>query len=73
MPEQNAFPAPVKMRTRAGEFSRLRREHGADLRYQFVTDGVSLIGTIEGERGDAGVEGELESLVGHSQEFIRTR
>src|SRR6202158_5824609 len=32
---------------------------------QFVADGVALVGPVEGEGGDAGVEGEMERFVVH--------
>src|ERR1700687_4781515 len=34
---------------------------------EFVTDGIALVGAVEGEDGDGGVEGELERFVVHGE------
>ena len=61
MPEQNAFPAPVKIRMPAVEF--LTSSSACDqIVDEFIADGVALVGTIERERRNAGIEGELEVL-----------
>ena len=64
MPEQNAFPAPVRISTRADELatSSKRRQQLLD---QFVADRVALVGTIESDRGDTTVIPYEECFVIH--------